>query len=121
MPSKPVEVRVLGTLDEILFGEIPHTALYSDEQEFEEAKLIFQKAEIGKEFAGTVYWQEWMLPQAEEAVKQANDAFHAYRGANPERIATLRQDVLNADFLLNFLKGIVEDAKSFPRPIKVSE
>lgn len=117
---KLVDTRVVATLDEILFGEIPETAIYSDEQEFEEAKVIFQKAEIGKEFAGTVYYQEWLLPQALEEQKQANDAFHSYHGANPERIAVLRQRLLNADFLVNWLRGITEDAKNFPRPLKVS-
>lgn len=119
--SKPVERKTVATLDEILYEEIPNTILYSDEDEFEEAKLIFQKAEIGKEFAGTVYYQEWLLPQALEEQKQANDAFHSYQGANTERIAILRQRLLNADFLVNWLKGLVEDAKTFPRPIKINQ
>lgn len=120
MSSKFIDVKIVRDLEDILYGEVPKTALYSDDDEFEEAKLIFQKAEIGREFAGTVHYQEWLLPQALEEQKQANDAFHSYQGANTERIAVLRQRLLNADFLVNWLKGLVEDAKTFPRPIKIN-
>jgi hypothetical protein len=114
---KPVETRVPGTLEEVLYGEIPNTALYSDKSEFAEAKLQFEHAGIGKEFSGTVYWQQFILPEAEDNARRANDSFHSYRGANAEKIAELRQEVLCADAVLRFLKGLVEDAKSFPRPV----
>ena len=102
MAQKPIEQKI-ATMEELLYGEIPNTAIYSDPDEFEEAKETFKVAQIGKEFSGTFYWKEWMKPQVEAQAKQAAREERSYNGFDKERQEKLRQNRICADFVLNYL------------------
>ena len=104
------EYKVLGTLEEIEFGGEPNTALYSDAQEFAEAKDAFQREEVGKEFAGTGYWLNWMLPAAAQAERD-------YRGLDAKKVEKLRDARRMADNALETVRGLVQNAVDLPRPV----
>ena len=117
MPNKPVETRVVSTLDEVLYGNVPNTAIYSDPQEFEEAEQIFKNAEIGKEFSGMVHWQEWLKPLLEDFYNMARQSETDYLGLDAAKSAKLRNERVKAKFMLDYIKGLVEDAQTLPRPV----
>ena len=115
--AKPIEEKVVATLDEILFGEVPNTAFYSNEDEYKEAQSIFDFSQKGKEFGNSFDWNEWLLPQlqinADDTARKERD----YSGTDDEKSKKLRLERICADYALKFVKGLVEDAASFPRPI----
>ena len=111
------EYKVLGTLEEIEFGGEPNTALYSDSQEFAEAKDAFQREEVGKEFAGTGYWLNWMLPALEEMARAAAQAERDYRGLDAKKVEKLRDARRMADNALETVRGLVQNAVDLPRPV----
>lgn len=106
----------MGTIDEILLGAVPSAALYSDPQEFKEANKIFEDEQIGKEFSGTVYYQEWMLPKFIAAYQMALNSEQSYLGSDDKKKLDLAFKRQLAKYALDFLKGLVEDAQTFPRP-----
>lgn len=118
--SKSIERKTVATLDELLYGEIPNTALYSDKQEFDEASKIFEHEQMGKDFGGTAWYREWLLPKFVDSCEMAANDLKNYLGSDDKTKLKLVHEYQLRKHALDFLRGIVEDAQTFPRPIKVS-
>lgn len=117
MQTKNVETRVVATLDELLYGTIPSTELYSDPQEFEEAQAIFEDAAIGKEFSGMVHYK-WLKRHLEENYRMALNSEQSYMGPVPSaKLTELSHKRILAKHALDVVKGLVEDAQSSARPV----
>jgi hypothetical protein len=111
-----VEQKIVGTIEEVLYGMEPNTALFSDIQEYEEARQTFERASLLREFSGTPYHYELLRCYEESATLAAKEE-SSYSGDDDKKAARLRQARINAFFARDFYKGLVDDAVSTLRPI----
>jgi hypothetical protein len=111
-----VEQKIVGTIEEVLYGMEPNTAIFSDIQEYAEAKDIFERASVLREFSGTPYHFELLRCYEENATQTAKEE-SSYSGDDDKKAARLRQARINAFFARDFYKGLIDDAVSTPRPI----